>query len=144
MTKIRRGMSFLWSLRKCIKRMSRNYRGESHEWIKDRFFAVADWTRHQRNTTLVTVEFLLISKGFGLLFFVCFSCFAFSFCYTQSKWKRGKKKGPSNISIMDIFMYVQTKRNSIKCFSAPCLPSNFLWLMDTNMNTHVLQIISFQ
>ena len=71
MTKIRRGMLFLWSLRKCIKRMSRNYRGESHKWIKDGFFAVADWSRHLRNTTVVTVEVLLISKGFCLLFFVC-------------------------------------------------------------------------
>lgn len=85
-------------------------------WQKIGSFVVVDWTRHQRNTTLVTVEFLLISKGFWLLFFVYLSCFAFSFCYTQSKWKRGKK-GPSNISIMDIFMYVQTKRNSIKCVS---------------------------
>ena len=141
MTKIQRGMLFLWPLRKCIKRMSRNYRGESHKWIKDGFFAVADWSRHQRNTTMVTVEVLLISKGFCLLFFVCL---LFHFVIPRANENVARKKAQSNISNADIFMYVQIKSNSIKCFSAPYLPSNFWWLMDTDMNTHVWQIISFQ
>ena len=101
-------------LEKCSKRMSRSYRGVSHKWIKDGFFAVADWSRHQKNTTLVTVKVFLVSKGFWLLLFCFFFffCFAFSFHYTQSKWKCGTGKGPS-ISIMDIFMYVQIKSNGI-------------------------------
>ena len=36
-------------------------------------------------------------KVFSYCFFVCLFCFAFSFHYTQSKWKCGTGKGSSNI-----------------------------------------------
>lgn len=44
----RRGPSFLCSLRKCGKRMSRAREKDSYKWIKDEFFEFSCWKRNQR------------------------------------------------------------------------------------------------
>ena len=130
-------------LEKCSKRMSRSYRGVSHKWIKDGFFAVADWSRHQKNTTLVTVKVFLVSKGFWLLLFCFFFflvCFFISLYSEQMKMWHGKRP----INFNHGHFHVCSDQKQWYCFSAPYLPSHFWWLMDTDLNTLVFHIISFQ